>query len=216
VTDNGIGIPKAMLEAVFGMFTQVDRALEKSTGGLGIGLSLVKGLVEMHGGTIEAFSEGEGRGSEFAVRLPVATSEVSGSEPSKVEASRDEPIRSHRILIVDDNADAADSLAQLLEIMGNKVQTAYDGVAGIKAAGAFRPGVVLCDIGMPKVNGYETARCIRAEEWGKSIVLVALTGWSQEDDIQKSADAGFDHHLVKPVEPAALLKLLTALPPGTA
>jgi PAS domain S-box-containing protein len=216
VADDGIGIPRAMLEAVFGMFTQVDRTLEKTTGGLGIGLSLVKGLVEMHGGTIEARSEGEGRGSEFAIRLPVAAFVVSESEPSDAQANRVEPSGSRRILIVDDNVDSADSLGQFLAMMGNEVRTAYDGAAGVEAARAFQPCVVLCDIGMPKVNGYDTARSIRAEAWAKNTVLVALTGWSQEDDLQMSADAGFDHHLVKPVEAAALMKLLAGLRPLTA
>jgi PAS domain S-box-containing protein len=211
VADDGIGIPTDMLEAVFVMFTQVDRTLEKTSGGLGVGLSLVKGLVAMHGGTIEARSEGEGRGSEFTVRLPFATAAVSKSEPSDAKAKRVEPTVSRRILIVDDNLDAADSLGQLLEVMGNEVRTAYDGESGIEAARAFQPGVVLCDIGMPKMNGYDTARRIRAEEWGKHAVLVALTGWSQEEDLRKSADAGFDHHLVKPVEVEALMALLDGL-----
>ncbi len=169
VTDDGIGIPPAMLEAVFEMFTQVDRTLEKTTGGLGIGLSLVKGLVEMHGGTIEARSEGEGRGSEFTVRLPVATSAASESEPRRTTArsASCRPVL-RRILVVDDNVDSAESLAQLLDMLGNEVRTAYDGEAGVEAARAFRPDVVLCDIGMPKMNGYDVARRIRAEPWGQN------------------------------------------------
>jgi PAS domain S-box-containing protein len=211
VADDGIGIPTGMLQTVFGMFTQVDRALEKTTGGLGIGLSLAKGLVEMHGGTIEAFSEGEGRGSEFAVRLPVSTSSVSKSEPGEGEAHRGLPDRPHRILIIDDNVDAANSLGELLEMMGHEILTAYDGEAGIEAALRFEPSVVLCDIGMPKVNGYETARRIRMEEGVNKTVLIALTGWGQEDDLRKSVEAGFDHHLIKPVETAALTTLLVSL-----
>jgi PAS domain S-box-containing protein len=213
VADDGIGIPTDMLESVFGMFAQVDRTLEKTTGGLGIGLSLVKGLVQMHGGTIEAFSEGEGKGSEFAVRLPVANLLVRESEPSGAEATRVEPTRTSRILIVDDNVDAANSLGQLLEMMGNEILTSYDGESGIQAAREFQPRVVLCDIGMPKMNGYDTARSIRAEVWGKNTVLVALTGYGREDDLQKSADAGFDHHLVKPVDVDALMALLADLQP---
>jgi CheY-like chemotaxis protein len=205
-----------MLETEFPMFTQVDRTLENASGGLGIGLSLAKGVVEMHCGTIEARSEGEGKGSEFAVRLPVATGVVSESTPSDAEANRVEPASARRILIVDDNVDAADSLGQLLEMMGHEVLTAYDGESGLKAARGFKPGVVLCDIGMPKMNGYDTARRIRAEEWGKKTVLLALTGWGQEDDLRKSVDAGFDHHLIKPVEAAALMKLLAGLQPETA
>ncbi|QJW98531.1 PAS domain S-box protein [Frigoriglobus tundricola] len=211
VKDDGIGIPPAMLGRVFEMFVQVDRTLEKTTGGLGIGLSLVKGLVEMHGGTIEARSAGEGRGSEFEVRLPVAMPAAGG--PGAANGRAEEVVTSslRRILVVDDNVDSADSLGQLLEMLGNEVRTAYDGEAGIRVAAEFRPAVVLCDIGMPKVNGYDAARRIRAEPCGKSMVLVALTGWGQEDDRQKSTDAGFDFHLVKPVETAALMKLLAGL-----
>jgi PAS domain S-box-containing protein len=216
VADDGIGIPPAMLDKVFVMFTQVDRTLEKTTGGLGIGLSLVKGLVEMHGGTIEPRSEGEGKGSEFVVRLPVAV--PVGTEPDAASGQADEVVPSvrRRILVVDDNADAADSLGQLLEMLGNEVRTAYDGEAGVGAAATFRPDVVLMDIGMPKMNGYEAGRCIREQPWGRSMVLVALTGWGQEDDRQKSSAAGFDHHLVKPVEFAALTKLLAGLEKATA
>ena len=208
VTDDGIGIPTDMLDAVFRMFTQVDRTLEKSSGGLGVGLSLVKGLVEMHGGTIQARSEGEGRGSEFAVRLPVATTPVDPPPLSDAAANTVEPNARLRILIVDDNLDAADSLAQILELMEHEVVTAYDGESGIEAARAFQPDIVLCDIGMPKMNGYDTARTLRSEGWSKETVLVALTGWSHEEDRRKSADAGFDHHMVKPVEVDALLALL--------
>ena len=215
VTDDGIGIPPGMLGRVFDMFTQVDRKLEKTTGGLGIGLSLVRGLVEMHGGTIEARSEGEGLGSEFVVRLPILEPALGVTGPSneRVEVIASSGLR--RILVVDDNVDSADSLGELLEMLGNEVRTAYDGEAGVAAAGAFRPAVVLCDIGMPKVNGYDAARRIRAEEWGEGMVLVALTGWGQEEDRAKSANAGFDHHLVKPVETAALMKLLAGFKDAT-
>lgn len=220
VTDNGIGIPHDMLQTVFGMFTQVDRALEKATGGLGIGLSLARGLIEMHGGSIEAFSEGEGRGSTFSILIPVATSESTESEPSDAMRT-DTPttdcrtVDPLRILIVDDNADAADSLGQLLEIMGHDVRTAYDGESAIEVAGSFRPSVMLCDIGMPKMNGYDTARSIRTTQWGRGVILVALTGWGQQDDVRKSLAAGFDHHLTKPVEPDTLLQLLCESRPRT-
>ena len=207
VKDDGIGIPATMLGSVFEMFIQVDRTLEKTTGGLGIGLSLGKRLVEMHGGTIEALSDGEGRGSEFVVRLPSVAS-ASNAAPRRNEVVTSSP---RRILVVDDNADAADLLGELLEMMGNEVRTAYDGEAGVQAAGEFHPEVVFCDIGMPKVNGYEAARRIREQPWGRSTVMVALTGWGQEDDRKKSADAGFDFHLVKPVAPAAVVKLLADL-----
>jgi len=215
VKDTGIGIPPAMLDKVFEMFIQVDRTLEKTTGGLGIGLSLVKGLVEMHGGTIEARSDGEGRGSEFVVRLPVASPAPALSDGSDKRGEGVVSSGRRRILVVDDNVDSADSLGQLLEMLGNEVRTAYDGEAGIAAAEAFRPAVVLCDIGMPKVNGYDAARRIRGEFWGKDMVLVALTGWGQQDDRRKSTEAGFDQHLVKPVEAAALMKLLAELPTAT-
>jgi len=212
VADNGIGIPADMLARVFDMFTQVDRTLEKTTGGLGIGLSLVKGLVQMHGGTIEARSDGPGRGSEFALRLPLAGACAVPSDRSAGQAPGAEPPKRHRVLIVDDNVDFADSLGQMLALLGHEVRTAYDGHAGVIAAQAFRPAVVLCDIGMPKLNGYDAARRIRAQARGERTVLVALTGWGQGSDLAKSEAAGFDHHLVKPVEPAALIELFASLP----
>ena len=215
VKDDGIGIPPAMLGRVFEMFTQVDRALEKTTGGLGIGLSLVKGLVGMHGGAIEAKSEGEGRGSEFVVTLPVAVPVASGPAMRSEGPEGIVPSGGRRVLVVDDNRDAADSLAQLLELLGYEVRSAHDGEAGVRAAESFRPDVVLMDIGMPKLNGYEACRRIREQRWGQDIVLVALTGWGQDADRAKSADAGFNLHLVKPVEFAALSKLLAGLPSVT-
>lgn len=214
VSDDGIGIPTDMLEAVFGMFKQVDRTLEKTTGGLGIGLSLVKGLVEMHGGTVEARSEGEGRGSEFLVRLPVATVATRDEEPLVTPTVAVDPVASRRVLVVDDNVDSADSLGQLLEMMGHDVRMAYDGEAGVIAAESLRPSVVLCDIAMPKLNGYDFARRVRAEPWGAHIVLVALSGWSQDDDLNRSVAAGFDEHMVKPVDTAALIALLGRLKPA--
>jgi signal transduction histidine kinase len=214
IQDNGIGIPIGMLPHVFEMFTQVDSNLERSHGGLGIGLSIVKRLVEMHGGSVEARSNGQGRGSEFVVRLPVALS-VTGDEPTN---QRDPvyPTTRHRILVVDDNVDAADLLSQLLEVLGNEVITFYDAESGIRAARKFRPGILLCDIGMPKMNGYDLARSIRAEAWGKNTVLVALTGYGQMDDLQRSADAGFDHHFVKPLGVDDLMALLAGLQPQPA
>ena len=211
VKDDGIGIPPTMLGRVFEMFTQVDRALEKTTGGLGIGLSLVKGLLEMHGGTIEVTSDGEGLGSEFVVRLPVAMAVVAEADRSNGQTSEIVPSALRRILVVDDNVDAADSLGELLEMLGNEVCTANDGEAGVAVAAQFRPDVVLMDIGMPKLNGYEAARRIRQQPWGRGMVLVALTGWGQEEDRKKSGDAGFDHHLVKPVDIDALMKLMSSL-----
>jgi PAS domain S-box-containing protein len=210
VQDEGIGIPPAMLEKVFEMFTQVDRALEKTTGGLGIGLSLVKGFVEMHGGTIEARSEGEGRGSEFVVRLPVALSAADKVTPDEAQDSDGSP-RRRRILIADDNVDSTQWMGKLLEMLRNDVRVANDGLQAVELAESFRPDVILLDIGMPNLNGYEAARRIRAHPAGQGTVLIALTGWGQEDDRRKSFEAGFDHHLVKPVEIAVLTKLLDAL-----
>ena len=215
VRDTGVGIPPHMLPKIFDMFTQVDGSLEKSQGGLGIGLSLVKGLVEMHGGSVEARSDGHGTGSEFVVRLPVVLASISkqrddsGGEVVSSAARR-------RILIVDDNRESAISLAKLLEIMGNETQTAHDGLEALDLAAAFRPDVMLLDIGMPKMNGYDTARHIREQAWGSYIVLVALTGWGQDEDRRKSQEAGFNLHMVKPVEPQALEELLAGLQATTA
>jgi PAS domain S-box-containing protein len=209
IKDNGIGIPPAMLDQVFGMFTQVDRTLEKTTGGLGIGLSLVKGLLDMHNGTIEAKSDGEGMGSEFVVTLPFINN--AGAELEHVNGQPADIVvpALRRILVVDDNVDAADSLGELLEMLGNDVRTAHDGEAGIAVAEQFRPDVMLMDIGMPKLNGYDAARRIRQHAWGQGVLLVALTGWGQEEERKKSADAGFDHHLVKPVRLDDLTQLIS-------
>jgi len=215
VGDNGVGIAAHMLPKVFELFTQVDRSLEKSQGGLGIGLSLVKGLVEMHGGSVEARSDGHGTGSEFVVRVPVVLSvlgEIRGEGGSESIESGDR----HRILVVDDNRDGAESLAMMLTLMGNELRTAHDGLEALDVAAAFRPDLILLDIGMPRLNGYDTARRIRAQPWGKNTVLVALTGWGQEEDRQKTHDAGFNAHMVKPVDLAALEILLANLKAQTA
>ena len=212
VADDGIGIPPAMLDQVFETFTQLDRALEKTTGGLGIGLSLAKGLVEMHGGTIDARSEGEGMGSEFVMRLPaVVLSAVEHVAPQEAG----EPLNgvSRRILVADDNLDSAESLGQLLELMGNEVVTVNDGLQAVDLAATFRPDVILLDIGMPKLNGFDTCRRIRQQPWSENTVVIALTGWGTDEDRRRSEEAGFDHHLVKPVDFSALETLLAALPP---
>ncbi len=209
VRDTGVGIPAPMLPKVFDMFTQVDRSLERAQGGLGIGLSLVKGLVDLHGGSVEARSEGYGMGSEFVVRLPVVLS--LHDEQPRDDAEEVGPVARRRVLVVDDNRDAAASLAMMLKLMGSEVRTAHDGLEAVEAAAAFRPDVVLLDIGMPKLNGYDACRRIREKAWGKSAVVVALTGWGQEEDKRRSQEAGFNGHLVKPVEPAALEKLLAEL-----
>jgi len=207
VKDTGIGIAADQLPRVFELFTQLDGSLVKSQGGLGIGLTLAKRLVEMHGGTVEAKSEGQGKGSEFSVRLPIATAT---SKPQGTKGEKDYVAgqTSLRILIVDDNRDSADSLSLMLELMGHDIRTAYDGQEGVDAAGEFRPDMILLDIGLPKLDGYDACRRIREQAWGKGVLVVALTGWGQREDIRRSVEAGFDHHMVKPVDLQALLKLL--------
>ncbi|MFL5243138.1 MAG: ATP-binding protein [Gemmataceae bacterium] len=211
VKDDGAGIPEEKVDAIFEMFTQVDRDLERSQGGLGIGLNLVRGLVEMHGGRVEACSDGPGKGSEFIVRLPVLLSPGKRPRPGEGEGSEKERSSPYRILVVDDNKDGADSLGMMLRIMGHDTHTAYDGVEALKTAEAFRPEVVLLDIGLPKLNGYEVARQIREAPWGESMVLIAQTGWGQEEDKCRSKEAGFNFHMVKPIDPGALEKLLAGL-----
>ncbi len=206
VKDNGVGIPTNMLPHVFEMFTQVGRHLERSQGGLGIGLSIVKRLVAMHGGTVEAFSDGQGTGSEFIVRLPVVATPASVDGDSNGEARK--PVPSRRILVVDDNRDAATSLAMMLQMMGHETRTAHDGLEALEIAAAFRPEIILLDIGMPRLNGYDAARHIREQAWGQSVLLVALTGWGQDEDRRRSREAGFDSHMTKPVDLAELEKLL--------
>jgi PAS domain S-box-containing protein len=211
VKDNGAGIPQDKLDSIFDMFMQVDLTAERSQGGLGIGLTLVKRLAEMHGGSIEARSAGEGQGSEFIVRLPVLSKPSVAAQP-KPAASEPSPER--RILIVDDNVDAADSLAMLLEITGNKTYMAHDGVEAVEAIEEHRPEVVLLDIGLPRLTGHEVCRQVRQQPWGKDIVMIALTGWGQEDDRRQSEEAGFNGHLVKPVDYDKLLELLSSLTNG--
>jgi PAS domain S-box-containing protein len=207
VRDNGTGIAAGQLQRIFDMFTQVDTSLERSVGGLGIGLTLVKNLVEMHGGTVEAHSDGPGQGSEFVVTLPIG---VAATEPQSPAPSVTKPATttSRRILVVDDNRDSAKTMAMLLKLTGHQTNVAFDGLEAVAAAESFRPEVVLLDIGLPKLNGYETATRIRQQPWGKDMLLVALTGWGQDEDRQKSKDAGFDVHLVKPVDHTVLTKLL--------
>lgn len=210
VRDTGIGIPPDRLGHIFEMFTQVEESLERSQGGLGIGLTLVKRLVEMHGGSVEARSEGPGNGSEFTVRLPVLAVRPKARE--RPDQATEPQAGGHRILVVDDDHDSADSLALLLKVIGNETRTAYDGEEAVVAVEKFEPELVLLDIGLPKLNGYDACRRIR-QQWGhKDIVLVALTGRGHEEDRRKSKEAGFDDHLVKPVEFSALVKLLASLP----
>ncbi|MEO8186462.1 MAG: ATP-binding protein [Burkholderiaceae bacterium] len=210
VRDNGIGIAADQLPVIFEMFTQLDTSPESSQSGLGIGLTLVKELVEMHGGEVEAHSSGVGHGSEFTIRLPLSTQLSSESAP---ELPAPEPLAANgrRILIADDTRDSATSLAMLMELASNETRTVFDGLEAVQAAALFRPDVVFLDIGMPKLDGYEAARRIREQPWGKNMFLVALTGWGQDEDRQKSKDAGFDAHLVKPIDHAELVDLLADL-----
>lgn len=206
VRDQGIGIASDQLQRIFEMFTQVDRSLERSQGGLGIGLTLVRRLVEMHGGTVEVRSDGVGQGAEFLVQLPVVAYSASADENADTASIASK--NSLRILIVDDNRDGADSLATMLRFLGNDTSVAYDGEEGIKLAESYQPNVILFDIGMPKMNGYEACRYIREQPWGKSPVLIAVTGWGQPEDRVRSRNAGFDHHLVKPVDSRTLMHIL--------
>jgi PAS domain S-box-containing protein len=208
VKDAGMGIHPEMLPRVFDMFRQADRTGGRSRGGLGIGLSLVKRIVELHGGTVTARSEGLGLGSEFIVRLPAIESpvqSVSAAPDSEGMSTR------RRILVVDDNADAAESLAALLSISGHETRMAHDGHEALQQAERFQPDIVFLDIGMPTLDGHETAKLIRRQPWGKDMVLVALTGWGQSEDRRRSKDAGFNHHLVKPADPEVVEKLLATI-----
>jgi CheY-like chemotaxis protein len=212
IRDTGRGIPREALPRIFDMFAQVERNLEPSTGGLGIGLALVKGLVEMHRGTVTVQSAGEDRGSTFTVRLPVLeTAPVSLDQPADQVEAQSGPKR--RILVVDDNRDAAISLAMMLKLMGNLVQTAHSGHDALDAAERFRPEVVLMDVGMPGMDGYETTRRIREHPWGRELMILALTGWGQDTDRLQSQAAGCDGHLVKPVTFRDLENRLAELPP---
>ena len=210
VRDTGIGIPHDMLPRVFELFTQVDRHVDRAQGGLGIGLTLVKRLVEMHNGKVEAHSEGPDRGSEFVVRLPLA----SVSHESGAQAVPTEPVTllaSRRVLIVDDNRDAAESLGILLKLLGADVHVEYDGEAALRAVAAYRPTVVLLDIGMPGMDGHEVARQIRQQREFDDVTLIALTGWGQEEDRRDSRSAGFEYHLIKPADIGAIETLLSSI-----
>ena len=211
VRDNGIGIPAEHLPQVFEMFSQVNPALERTQGGLGIGLALVKRLVELHGGTVEAHSGGIGRGSEFVVKLPVVEQRAAVSEKHPIYEPRADTVQ-RRVLLVDDTRDAAYSMAMLLQLIGHEVEIAYDGMGALEAAAVFRPDAMLLDIGLPKMNGYEVARAIRQQPWGKQLMLVAITGWGQEEDKRRALEAGCNYHLTKPVDPDKLEKLLSEMP----
>jgi CheY-like chemotaxis protein len=207
VSDSGMGIKPEMLARIFEMFTQVDDHKDHAGGGLGIGLSLVRALVEMHGGTISAQSDG----SQFTIKLPILA-EARSEEPLTKEAKsgRDPVPVCRRILVVDDNEDAARSLAKLLSrLHGQETRVAYEAASALDLAEEFRPEMILLDIGLPVMDGYDVARSIRRQPWGDEIVIIALTGWGQEEDRRRSQEAGFNHHLVKPVDPSILEQLLT-------
>lgn len=206
VRDNGIGIPGDMLARIFEMFTQVDSSLERSQGGLGIGLTLVRRLLDLHDGTIEAHSNGLDQGSDFLIRLPLIPPPQEA--PPKSDGAKVTSLRNCRILVVDDNMDSADSLGMLLRLKGNQIRTAHDGLEAVEAAETFRPELVLLDIGLPKLNGYQVAQRIRQQPWSRDVILVALTGWGQDEDRRRSQEAGFDFHIVKPVELPAIEELL--------
>ena len=207
VKDTGIGIPRESLPRIFDMFSQVDRSIERSTGGLGIGLALVKGLVEMHGGTVVAASDGEGQGSTFIVTLPTIPDGAHAADEPAPSALPAPPAR--RVLVVDDNRDGAESLGMMLELAGHEVALAHDGVEAVERAEQFRPEVILMDVGMPRLNGLDATRRIRQEPWGKAATIIALTGWGQECDRERSREAGCDGHLVKPVAPEELQRILS-------
>lgn len=207
VKDTGIGIPGDQLPRIFEMFSQVDRSLEKAQGGLGIGLSLVKRLVEMHGGRIEVRSEGPGKGAEFIVRLQCTVEpSVPVARPASETVSTSTQLK---ILIVDDNRDSAESLSIMLKVMGNETRLAYDGEEALAAEADFQPDVILLDIGLPKLTGYEVCRRIRERSGREGLIIIAQTGWGQAEDRERTAEAGFDHHLVKPIDTAALFQMLT-------
>jgi len=206
VKDNGIGISAEMMPRLFTLFSQARPALERSEGGLGIGLALVRGLVDLHGGTIEARSEGLNRGSEFTVRLPIVV--AAPEQPLSESDAKPSPSEPLRVLVADDNRDSAETCAMLLELAGHKVRTVHTGKAALDLAHRFHPHVLLLDIGMPELNGYQVAEAIRAAPWGQDMTLVAVTGWGQEADRRRALAAGFDHHLTKPIDVTRLEALL--------
>jgi CheY-like chemotaxis protein len=207
ITDNGVGIPPDQLDASFEMFTRVRNDHAATPSGLGIGLALVRSLVEMHGGRVRAASAGHGRGAQFSVYLPLPIHEPATPErrppdsPSGNGATR-------RVLVVDDNADAALVLSMLVKKLGHEVRVAYDGLQAVAAAEQFNPHIVFLDLGMPGLDGCSAAQQIRQQPWGADMLLVALTGWGQDGDRLRTQQAGFDHHLVKPADPDALRRLL--------
>jgi len=208
VEDSGVGIPVSLLPRVFDLFAQGDRSMERSQGGLGIGLALVRQLVQMHGGQVEADSQGTGLGSKFTVRLPVSSAQQAAEPGIDVHQLQASGERGVRVLVVDDNVDGAETMAQFLRILGYETLTEHDGLAAVRAAASFRPHVVVLDIGLPHLNGHEVARRIRQAPGGSEILLVAVSGWGQAEDRRKSKEAGFDRHFVKPVELETLMEVV--------
>ena len=209
VQDNGIGLAASSLRQVFDMFAQVESALERSQGGLGIGLALVKGLVALHGGSVEAASDGLGRGSTFRIWLPRACV-VNSTAAEQVAPTPELPPAGPRrtVLVVDDDVDAADSLSMLLGVSGHSAAVAHSGQAALSLAFDMQPQACILDIGMPECSGYDVARAIRAQPWGHAPVLIAVSGWGRLEDIDRARVAGFDHHLTKPVDPREVERLL--------
>lgn len=215
VRDNGAGMSADMLATVFDLFTQADRTIDRSQGGLGIGLTLVNSLVELHGGSVDAASPGLGQGSEFTVWLPLAVDESRGMpRPAGAASNGMSKAASHRVLVVDDNVDSAGSLARMLRAMGHEARVSHDGAEAIDAALDFRPALVLLDIGLPGMNGYAVAERLRGEATLGGVVLAALTGYGEDQDRQRSQEAGFDRHIVKPIDMSVLQELISQLPHG--
>jgi CheY-like chemotaxis protein len=207
VEDNGVGIPPEKLPQMFELFAQGERSIARSEGGLGLGLTIVQKLAEMHGGSVSAESEGPGRGSAFTVRLPAAPRPAPASEGPGTPPRRER--RGARILVVDDNADMARGMARLLKLHGNDVSVAYDGPSAVDTARAMRPEFILLDIGLPGMDGYEVARRLREDACCRAAVIIAISGYGQDEDRRRSREAGFDHHLVKPIEFDRLMSLMT-------
>ncbi|MGE5599457.1 MAG: ATP-binding protein, partial [Bacteroidota bacterium] len=209
VADTGIGMSPEVLEQVFQPFVQADTTLDRSRGGLGLGLALCKGLIELHGGDVAAYSDGAGRGSEFTVRLPLV--EAAYEEP-RPQAAPPEGFRRRRVLIIEDNVDLAESLRELLELDGHEAAVAYGGVEGLAKAREFLPEIVLCDIGLPGMDGYAVAEAFRADAQLKTMYLVALSGYAQPEDLKRAVEAGFDRHVAKPPDFDALDRMLRQAP----
>jgi CheY-like chemotaxis protein len=213
VRDTGIGISAEMLPRIFDMFMQADRSIDRSHGGLGVGLTVARRLVELHGGSISASSDGVGKGSTFTVRIPMSVAQPEAAEDLALRGTESAAGASPlRILVADDNRDAAESLAALLRMVGHEVRIAYDGVEAVGVASEYHPDAVVLDIGMPKMNGYDVAKKLRGEVTGKEMTIIAVSGWGQDADKQRSRESGIDHHLVKPLEPSSLLRLLASNP----